>query len=110
MIRYCFFLWFLLPISVYADVTLRCQANTKCDAYLKNCTVEPYNLTVNIDPKKEIVTVGSTNIKADFSNPAVVDFNWLEYTVSINKNEYSATLFNKTGVRYGGCVAITPAW
>ncbi len=110
MARYFILMFFLIPIGVYAEVTLRCQANTKCDAYLNNCINDPYKLTVNVDPKKNIVIVGTTNIKADFSNPSVVDFNWLEYTVSINKHEYSATLFNKTGVRYGSCVAITPAW
>ncbi len=110
MIRYCFISLFLLPISVYANATLSCQADTKCDAYLRNCRNEAYNLTLNIDPKNRIVTVGATNITADFSNPAVVEFNWLEYKVIINKYEYSAILFNKTGVRYGSCVTITPAW
>jgi hypothetical protein len=103
-------LFVVFPVFAYADVTLRCNPNNKCDAYNKNCSHDPYTITINISPTRKIVTVGSTQIKADFSNPATVDFEFLGQTISINKYEYSILLFSATGVRYGYCTTVKPAW
>lgn len=102
----------MTSLNSIAETVLSCNANNKCDAYLKNCNADPYAFTVLIDPKKKSVTLGRLPIKADFTNQTVVDFEYLEYKVSINRLDYSATLFNNDGqsVRYGFCNKTTPAW
>ena len=110
IIKLALIIFITTSINAFADTTLRCNANNKCDAYARNCNVDPYSFSVNIDPKKSIVTMGSRAIKADFSNPAVVEFDFLEYKYIINKFDYSALLFNNSGMRNGSCVAVNPAW
>ena len=97
-------------MPLLAGVTLQCDANRKCDAYVKNCSNSSYNFSVFIAPEDKSVTFGSTKIKADFSNPAEVSFNHIGYTFYINKHEYSATLANQTEVRRGWCKKVDSAW
>ena len=96
--------------TAFADVTLKCEVNTRCDGYLKNCVTDPYSFSVNIDPKNSMVTMGARQIKADFSNPAEVTFVFTKYTFSIDKYEYSVHLTAENEVRYGWCVKAEPAW
>jgi hypothetical protein len=56
------------------------------------------------------VTVGSSQIKADFSNPAEVSFPFTKYTVLINRYEYSAHFVSNEEVRIGWCTKVEPAW
>lgn len=100
----------VVSTTAIADVTLKCEANTRCDGYLKNCTVDPYSFSVNIDPKNGRVTVGSKQIKADFSNAAEVSFAFTDYQVHINKFEYSVVLIRDNEVRHGWCAKVEPAW
>jgi hypothetical protein len=93
-----------------ADVTLKCEVNTRCDGYLKNCVTDPYSFSVNIDPDNHRVTMGSSQIKADFSNLTEVAFHFTKYTFHINKYEYSAILSAENEVRYGWCAKVEPAW
>jgi hypothetical protein len=71
---------------------------------------EEPTFTATVDPRRKIVVMGSTPIKADFSNPAEVSFVFTKYTVRINKFEYSATLTADDEVRYGWCKKVEPAW
>lgn len=100
----------LLSATAAADVTLKCEVNTRCDGYLKNCVTEPYSFSVNIAPAKHSVTMGSSQIKADFSNPSEVVFSFTKYTFRINKYEYSAILSSENEVRHGWCTKTEPAW
>jgi len=100
----------LLSATAATDITLKCEVNTRCDGHLKNCVTEPYSFSVNIAPAKRSVTMGSSQIKADFSNPAEVVFSFTTYTFRINKYEYSATLSSEKEVRYGWCAKTEPAW
>lgn len=93
-----------------ADVTLKCEVNTRCDAYVKNCVNDPYSFSVNVDPENKSVTIGSGQIKADFSNPAEVVFVWTKYTFRMNRYEYSAILTAENEVRHGWCKKVAPAW
>lgn len=93
-----------------ADVTLKCEVNTRCDAYVKNCVNDPYSFSVNVDPENKSVTIGSGQIKADFSNPAEVVFVWTKYTFRMNRYEYSAILTAENEVRHGCCKKVAPAW
>jgi hypothetical protein len=77
---------------------------------MKNCVAEPYSLTVHIEPEKGLVTVGSRQIEADFSNPAEVSFPFTKYTVHVNRYEYSATFVSKDEVRIAWCQKVEPAW
>lgn len=103
---------FLLCVSAnaVADVTLKCEANTRCDAYLKNCTTDPYSFSVNVNPETKTVTMGTSQIKGDFSNPAEVVFIWTKYTFRVNRYEYSAILTTDNEVRHGWCKKVDPAW
>ncbi len=105
-----FMLFLIISMPTMAGVTLQCEANRKCDAYLKNCTNAPYSFSVFIDPQNNSVTMGSSKIQADFGNPAEVSFKHIGYTFYINKHEYSAILANKTETRNGWCKKVDPAW
>ena len=96
--------------AAQADVTLKCETNQRCDSYLNNCVNDPYSFSVNVDPKREVVTIGSKQIKADFSNPAEVTFVFTNFTYYINRYEYSAVLTTEKEVRHGFCSKIEPAW
>jgi hypothetical protein len=96
--------------AAVADVTLQCDVGTHCDGYLQNCITDPYSFAVNVDPKNGTVTVGSSQIKADFSNPAEVVFTYQKYKYVLNRYEYSAILVTKDDVRHGWCKKIDPAW
>jgi len=96
--------------AVNANPTLVCEANTRCDAYLKNCVSDPYSLSVVVNPKNNSVTLGNRQIEADFSVPDEVSFVVTKYTVRLNRNEYSAVLTADGEVRYGRCKRIEPAW
>lgn len=100
----------LLSLPVFAGVTIHCEANKKCDVYLENCSNSKYTFSVFIEPQENSVTMGSTKIPADFSNASEVSFKHIGYNFYINKYEYSATLVNKTEVRYGWCKKVDPAW
>lgn len=99
-----------IAAPAYADVTLRCDAKTRCDGFLKNCVAEQFVFSVNIDPSTGTVTIGSNRFKADFSNPAQVTFPFTKYSVTINRYEYSAILASESEVRYGSCTKVDPAW
>ena len=101
---------FCMSATAAADVTLKCEANTRCDAYVKNCVKDPYSFTVNVDPQNGWVTMGSRKIKADFSNPAEVVYIFTKYTFYINRYEYSTHLTTDNEVRYGWCSKVEPAW
>lgn len=103
---------FLMSVSsiATAGVTLKCDAEKRCDGYLKNCTTDAYSLTVHIEPDDGMVIVGTSKIKADFSNQAVVSFSFAKYTVYINRYEYSATFSSSDEVRIGWCRKVEPAW
>lgn len=103
-------LTFALPATAVADVTLKCEANKRCDGYLMNCINEPYSFSVNIDSKRGVVTMGSRQIKADFSNSAEVVFAFTNYSFHINRYEYTAILTAENEVRHGLCTKIEPAW
>jgi hypothetical protein len=100
----------LVAGAAFGDVTLKCDAEQRCDGYLKNCVVDPYSLTVHIEPEKGLVTVGSRQIKADFSNPAEVAFPFTKYKVLINRYEHSAHFVSQEEVRIGWCKKVEPAW
>jgi hypothetical protein len=104
-----FSLIFWLATSASADTTLRCEAHRLCDAYAKNCVTDPYTIAVNVDPKAKIVAIGKP-IKADFSNPAEVTFEYLQHKITINKFDYSIIAYNQNEVRMGLCSKIEPAW
>ena len=96
--------------QVCATTTLKCDADKRCDAYLKNCVQDSYAFTATVDPERQIVIMGSTSIKADFSNPVEVSFAFTKYTIRLNRFEYSATLTSEDEVRYGWCKKLAPAW
>ena len=96
--------------TALADVTLQCEVYTRCDGYLKNCVTDPYSFSVNIDPNNRRVTMGSSQLTADFSNPAEVAFVFTKYTFRINRYEYSAILTAENEVRHGWCAKMEPAW
>ena len=96
--------------SAEASTTLKCDAYNRCDAYVKNCVRDPYAFIATIGPQRQVVVVGSTAIKADFSNPAEVSFVFTKYTIRLNRFEYSATLTTEGEVRYGQCKKMEPAW
>jgi hypothetical protein len=42
----------LLGAPAFSAVTLKCDAEERCDGYIKNCVADPYSLTVHIEPEK----------------------------------------------------------
>lgn len=100
----------LISSLAVAGVTLKCDSYKKCDGYLENCVADLYSLTVHIEPKNELVIVGSKRIKADFSNAAEVSFPFTKYIVHINRYEYSAVFVSEDEVRVGWCTKVKPAW
>lgn len=106
----CTFVFVMLAGPAFGAVTLKCDAAQRCDGYIKNCVADPYSLTVHVEPEKGVVTIGSRQIKADFSNPAEVSFPFTKYTVMINRYEYSAHFVSENEVRIGWCKKVEPAW
>ncbi len=100
----------LVSLNSVAGVTLQCNVDTKCDAYVSSCNYSPYSFSIFVEQDDSSVTFGNTKLEADFSNPAEVSFNHIGYTFYINKYEYSATLANKTEVRSGFCNKVEAAW
>jgi len=100
----------LVVSSAGAATTLNCDAKTRCDAYLKNCVEDSYTFTATVDPQRQVVVVGSNQVKADFSNAAEVSFIFTKYLVRLNRYEYSAILTTDGEVRYGQCKKVDPAW
>jgi hypothetical protein len=100
------------PFSfAYLDtIALKCDTARLCDAYLENCTDSPYGFVVAINPNESSVVMGGKQISANFTDEGEVLFSHLGYTVSINKYEFSATLYNEKEVRIGSCKKIVPEW
>jgi hypothetical protein len=107
---YFSFITLLFSCSLCAEVTLKCSSKDRCDGRIENCVNDPLTFVVNINPSKKLVSLGSSALKADFSNPAKVSFPYLGYTVDINKHESSVVLYNQNEVRTGSCLKVDPAW
>lgn len=96
--------------SVFSRTLLHCDADTKCDGYVKNCTFEKYFVAVEIMPEKGKVQIGNQLIDAEFQGPKLY-FKYLDFEIiSMNKNSYEINLANKNEVRFGFCKKADAAW